>query len=41
MKSVWIERHGAMGNREEKVYGWRFFRLGDMADAVERELGGG
>lgn len=40
MKSVWIESHGTMGNREEKVYDWRFFTLGDMADAVEKELGG-
>lgn len=41
IESVGIERHGTMGNREEKVYDWRFFTLGDMADAMEKELGGG
>lgn len=30
-----------MGKQEEKGYDWRFFTLGEMADAVERELGGG
>ena len=39
IKSVWIEREGVMGSREEKVWDWRFLTLGDMADAVERELG--
>ena len=28
-----------MGNRQEEIYDWRFATLGDMADAVERELG--
>jgi 2-haloalkanoic acid dehalogenase type II len=39
IKSVWIERHGTMGNRQQEIYDWKFFTLGDMADAVERELG--
>ncbi|KAE8383518.1 HAD-like domain-containing protein [Aspergillus bertholletiae] len=39
LKSSWIERPGAlMGNLENTVYDWRFDTLGDMADAVEREL---
>lgn len=40
IKSVWVERRGTMGNREEEIHDWRFETLGDMADAVERELGG-
>ena len=40
IRSVWIERGGTMGNRQEEIYDWRFETLGDMADAVERELGG-
>ena len=39
IKSVWIERSGTMGNRQEQIYDWKFVTLGDMADAVERELG--
>jgi 2-haloalkanoic acid dehalogenase type II len=40
IKSSWIVRPGAiMGNREEEVYDWKFDSLGDMADALERELG--
>lgn len=39
IKSSWIERPGAvMGNREDVVYDWRFATLGDMADALEKEL---
>jgi 2-haloalkanoic acid dehalogenase type II len=38
IKSVWIERGGTMGNREEEIYDWKFTTLGDMADTVEREL---
>lgn len=39
LKSSWIERPGAlMGNLEDTVYDWKFDTLGDMADAVEREL---
>jgi len=39
IKSSWIERPGAiMGNRENPVYDWRFATLGDMADALEKEL---
>ncbi|KAF7586081.1 hypothetical protein BBP40_009599 [Aspergillus hancockii] len=39
LKSVWIERPGAlMGNLEEVVYDWRFETLRDMADAVEGRL---
>ena len=40
IRPVWIERGGTMGNRQEEVYDWKFETLGDMADAVERELGG-
>ncbi|KIW66177.1 haloacid dehalogenase, type II [Phialophora macrospora] len=39
IKSVWIERHGTMGNRQEEIYDWKFATLGLMADAVEMELG--
>ena len=39
IKSVWIERRGTMGNRQEEIYDWKFETLGDMADAVEQELG--
>lgn len=39
IKSVWIERRGTMGNRQEEIYDWRFETLRDMADAVEQELG--
>ena len=28
-----------MGNRQEEIYDWKFETLGDMGDAVERELG--
>ncbi|KIY00788.1 uncharacterized protein Z520_03453 [Fonsecaea multimorphosa CBS 102226] len=38
IKSVWIERRGTMGNRDEKIFDWKFVTLGDMADAVEREV---
>lgn len=39
IKSCWIERPGAlMGNREGPVYNWKFDTLGDMADALEKEL---
>ncbi|KAJ4170865.1 hypothetical protein NW754_007009 [Fusarium falciforme] len=39
IKSSWIERPGAvMGNRENPVYNWRFDTLGDMADALDKEL---
>lgn len=38
IRSVWIERKGTMGNRDEEVYDWKFTTLGDMADAVEKEL---
>ena len=38
IKSVWIERRGTMGNRQEEIYDWKFVTLGDMADAVEQEL---
>ncbi|KAF5004523.1 hypothetical protein FDECE_8978 [Fusarium decemcellulare] len=39
MSSSWIERPGAiMGNRENPVYNWKFDTLGDMADALEKEL---
>ncbi|KAK2015168.1 haloacid dehalogenase [Colletotrichum eremochloae] len=39
MKSSWIVRPGAvMGNREHEVYDWKFDTLGQMADALEKEL---
>ena len=38
IRSVWIERRGAMGNRPEEIYDWEVATLGEMADAVEREL---
>jgi len=37
IKSAWIERRGTMGNRQEKLFDWKFVTLGDMADAVEAE----
>ncbi|KAF5677236.1 haloacid dehalogenase type II [Fusarium heterosporum] len=41
IKSSWIERPGAvMGNRANPIYDWRFATLGDMADALEKELAG-
>lgn len=39
VKSVWIERRGTMGDQEELIYNWKFVTLGEMADAVEEELG--
>lgn len=39
IKSVWIERGGTMGNMEEVIFDWKFGTLGEMADALERELG--
>jgi 2-haloalkanoic acid dehalogenase type II len=39
IKSSWIFRPGAiMGNRDDPVWNWKFDTLGEMADAVEREL---
>lgn len=39
IKSSWIVRSGSiMGNREQEVFDWKFDTLGQMADAVEREL---
>lgn len=38
IKSVWIERGGTMGNLKEEIYDWKFKTLGDMADALEKEL---
>jgi 2-haloalkanoic acid dehalogenase type II len=39
IKSSWIERPGAlMGNRENPIYDWKFATLGDMAEALEKEL---
>ncbi|KAI0844261.1 HAD-like protein [Daldinia vernicosa] len=40
IKSAWIVRPGViMGNREKEIYDWKFNTLGDMADALEAELG--
>lgn len=38
IKSVWIKRHGTMGNRQQEIYDRNFITLGDMADALEQEL---
>ncbi|KAF2139781.1 uncharacterized protein K452DRAFT_289753 [Aplosporella prunicola CBS 121167] len=39
IKSSWIVRPGAvMGNREKETFDWKFDTLGEMADAVEKEL---
>ncbi|KAK1700587.1 haloacid dehalogenase [Colletotrichum godetiae] len=39
MKSSWIVRPGAvMGNRDREVFDWKFDTLGEMADALEKEL---
>lgn len=39
LKSVWIVRTGAiMGNLGEALYDWKFETLGEMADAVEKEI---
>ncbi|KAL4723419.1 hypothetical protein ACLX1H_009916 [Fusarium chlamydosporum] len=39
IKSCWIERPGAMmGNRGDPIYDWKFATLGDMADALEKDL---
>lgn len=40
IKSAWIVRPGAaMGNLEEEIFDWRFDTLGEMADAVDKEVG--
>ncbi|KAK2030555.1 haloacid dehalogenase [Colletotrichum zoysiae] len=39
IRSSWIVRPGAvMGNRQREVYDWKFDTLGQMADALEKEL---
>ncbi|KZL68521.1 haloacid dehalogenase [Colletotrichum incanum] len=39
IKSSWIVRPGAvMGNRNREIYDWKFDTLGQMADALEKEL---
>ncbi|KAF4785485.1 haloacid dehalogenase [Colletotrichum scovillei] len=39
IKSSWIVRPGAvMGNRDREVFDWKFDTLGEMADALEKEL---
>lgn len=38
IKSAWIERRGTMGNLQEAIYDWKFVTLGEMADAVEKEV---
>ncbi|GJC79569.1 (S)-2-haloacid dehalogenase H-109 [Colletotrichum liriopes] len=39
IKSSWIVRPGAvMGNRTREIYDWKFDTLGQMADALEKEL---
>lgn len=40
LKSSWILRPGAiMGNRDNAIYDWKFDTLGEMADALEHEVG--
>lgn len=39
IKSVWIARaNTTMGNEVEEIYDWKFATLGEMANAVEREI---
>lgn len=38
IQSVWIKRQGTMGNQSKQIYDWKFVTLGDMADAVEKEI---
>ncbi|KXH39501.1 haloacid dehalogenase [Colletotrichum nymphaeae SA-01] len=39
IRSSWIVRPGAvMGNRDREVFDWKFDTLGEMADALEKEL---
>lgn len=39
IKSCWIDRPGAtMGHINDPVWNWKFDTLGEMADAVEKEL---
>jgi 2-haloalkanoic acid dehalogenase type II len=39
VKSVWIARPGAsMGDTMKEIYDWKFDTLGDMADALEKEI---
>ncbi|EEY16607.1 haloacid dehalogenase [Verticillium alfalfae VaMs.102] len=40
IKSSWIIRPGAvMGNRDQEIWDWKYDTLGQMADALEAELG--
>ncbi|PVH86719.1 haloacid dehalogenase [Cadophora sp. DSE1049] len=39
IRSVWIERTGAtMGNLSDEIYDWKFDKMVDMADALEKEV---
>ncbi|KAF2465672.1 HAD-like protein [Lindgomyces ingoldianus] len=39
VKSSWIARQGARtGDKGDEVYDWKFYTLGEMADALEKEL---
>jgi 2-haloalkanoic acid dehalogenase type II len=39
IKSVWIARSGAsMGIAAKEIYDWKFDTLGEMADALEKEI---
>ncbi|KAL8669343.1 MAG: hypothetical protein Q9168_006059 [Polycauliona sp. 1 TL-2023] len=44
IRSAWIVRPGAVmgqhGNKGEEIWDWKFDSLGEMADAVEKELEG-
>lgn len=41
IKGAWIDRYGSVyGNVEAPVFDWRFETLGEMADAVEKEVEG-
>jgi 2-haloalkanoic acid dehalogenase type II len=39
IKSAWIERGATVGNLDEPIFDWKFRTLGEMADALEKELG--
>ncbi|KAF4976628.1 hypothetical protein FZEAL_6742 [Fusarium zealandicum] len=41
IKSSWIDRAGAaMGNLDSPIYDWKFATLGEMADALEKDIAG-
>ena len=40
LTSCWINRQGAMGESEDAEFAWEFATLGELADAVDKELAG-